>query len=141
MGTTGQSSNFFDAETRELFRKDLSKYPRLSYNDFIAQFPKWKKVPKSTFSYHVNIIRKLLNTHLDPRSPSNIPHKKGFRPLLPVWQFPYKDFEKNPLAALKSFVQALTNSHRASFELIKIELPQEESDEWIPTLEVREIQR
>lgn len=53
-----------------------------------------------------------------------------------VWNYPVADFDKDPLAGLNAFLQSLTNTSRANFELIKIEKQVE--GKWVPHLEIRE---
>lgn len=144
MGTGKAGKPVFDRDALIEFKNDIRNSPKLTHKEFIAKFTRWKRVPRSTYSFHAANIRRSIGLKLKHgiKNPNDlnrtINNRTINRLVTPIFRISCKEFNDDPVEGFRCFIQTLTGDRRASFEMVKIELIDESTKKWIPHWEIRE---
>jgi len=114
-------------------KKAVLADPALPFSAFHKKNP---HVKISHFTYQRYRKTFLSQVGREGEAPPRRGYEKKKRTYQLCWKCPIKDFTKNPITGLNSFLEALSAAGRADFELVKVDLLSEGA--WKPYLEVRE---
>jgi GR25 family glycosyltransferase involved in LPS biosynthesis len=130
------STKKLDSSVVNIIRKSVLKDNHLTHGDFLKLHPKVLVLHSSYLRYRKKILEgantkdeALAKTKKYTRRLRNLTYRSG-------WTYPVDKFLKNPIDGLYNLIDSLAGS----FELVEIKKMDEETEKWVPTLEIREIE-
>jgi hypothetical protein len=132
VGATNKISIAWQAAIKKAVLAD----PQMSASVFFKKNPHIKTSPFTYFRYKKAILTHAGREGEMRKYDTSSVKKNKTKTYQLCWKFPTKDFIKDPIVGLNGFLEALSASGRANFELVKVDLLSEGA--WKPYLEVRE---
>jgi hypothetical protein len=141
-----------DAKTSAILKAAVLKNPKLSYSEFIRNYPKLHINPTSFLRLRYQYVTEAgrqnelplragydkpcayNGSYLSVKKNSGTKAKK--RLYSTGWTYSLAEFNKHPIESFQNFLEAMSAQNRSNFELIKVDKMDE--GKWTTYLEVRE---